>query len=145
MTTGAPRHFVLGRPLRSARYRPGDTPASQADVAWAGREIRELFGKLGLKLHPTKTDLQGMHALELLGILVDTRRQLYLLSPSKLAKISQAARLFRMRAIRHKRRCSLRDIQRFVDLEIRCALRSQTPACTSGPLSIVQAQRPQVE
>jgi hypothetical protein len=88
----------------------------QANAARAGREIRELFGKLGLKLHPTKTDFQGKHALELLGIVVNIRRQLYLLSPSKLAKISQAARLLRLKAIRHKRRCGLRDIQRFCGL-----------------------------
>jgi Reverse transcriptase (RNA-dependent DNA polymerase) len=94
----------------------GDTPANQADAARAGRDIRELFGKLGLKLHPTKTDFQGKYALELLGIVVDTRRQLYLLSPSKLAKISQAARLLRLKAIRHTRRCGLRDIQRFCGL-----------------------------
>jgi hypothetical protein len=86
----------------------GDSPASQADAARAGREIRELFGKLGLKLHSTRTGFQGKHALEFLGILVDTRRQLYLLYPSKLAKISQAARLFRLKASRHKRRCSVR-------------------------------------
>jgi hypothetical protein len=94
----------------------GDTPATRADAARVGREIRELFGKLGLKLNPTKTDFQGKHASELLGILVDTRRQLYLLPPSKLAKISQAARLLRLKAIRHKRRCGLRDIQRFCGL-----------------------------
>jgi hypothetical protein len=69
-----------------------------------------------LKLHPTKTDFQGKHALDLLGIMVDTRRQLYLLSPLKFAKISQAARLFRLKAIRPKRRCSLRDIQRVCGL-----------------------------
>jgi hypothetical protein len=48
--------------------------------------------------------------------MVDTRLQLYLLSPSKFAKISQAARLFRLKAIRPKRRCSLRDIQRVCGL-----------------------------
>jgi hypothetical protein len=48
---------------------------------------------------------------------VDTRRQLYLLSPSKLAKISQAARLLRLKAIRHKRRCGLRAMQRFCGLK----------------------------
>jgi hypothetical protein len=93
------------------RTNHGDTPAGLADSARARREIRELFGKLGLKLHPTTTDFQGKHALELLGIVVGTRRQLYLLSPSKIAKISQAARILRLKAIRHKRRCGLRDIQ----------------------------------
>jgi hypothetical protein len=98
------------------RTNHGDTPAIQADSAQAGREIRELFGKPGLKLHPTKTDFRGKHALEFLGIVVDTRRQLYLLSPSKLAKISQAARLLRLKVIRHKRGCGLRDNQRFCGL-----------------------------
>jgi hypothetical protein len=93
-----------------------DTPASQADAERAGREIQSLFADLGLKLHPTKTDFSGKHALELLGIVVDTRRQLYLLSPEKLRKISQAARLFRKDCIRRKRRCSLRDVQRFCGL-----------------------------
>jgi hypothetical protein len=97
------------------RTAKGDTPVSHADAARAGREIRPLFGKLGLKLHPTKTDFQGKHALELPRIMVDTRRQLYLLFSSKLPKISQPARL-RLKAIRHKRRCGLCDIQRFCGL-----------------------------
>jgi Reverse transcriptase (RNA-dependent DNA polymerase) len=122
----------------------GDTPASQADAARAGREIRELFGKLGLKLHPTKTDFQGKRALELLGIVVDTRRQLYLLSPSKLAKISEAARLLRLKAIRHKRRCGLRGIERFCGLGNSVHLAVTDARLHLRASSIVQAPRPQV-
>jgi hypothetical protein len=48
------------------RTNHGVTPAIQADAARAGRAIRELFGKLGLKLYPTKTDFKGKHALEFL-------------------------------------------------------------------------------
>jgi hypothetical protein len=84
---------------------------SAYDAARGGREIRSLFEELGLKLLPSKIAFQGKNALDLLGIVVDTRRQLYLLSPSKLAKISQAVRLFRLKSFRQKRRCSLRDIQ----------------------------------
>jgi ribonuclease HI len=93
-----------------------DTPSTPADAERAGREIRRLFTELGLSLHPTKTDFSGKQALELLGIVVDTRRQLYLLSPEKLRKIASAARLFRQSCIRRKRRCSLRDLQRFCGL-----------------------------
>jgi hypothetical protein len=60
-----------------------DTPSTPADAERSGREIRRVFTELGLSLHPTKTDLPGKQALELLGIVVDTRRQLYLLSPEK--------------------------------------------------------------
>jgi Reverse transcriptase (RNA-dependent DNA polymerase) len=72
-----------------------DTPASPADATRAGQEIQCLFAELGLKLQPTKTYCSGKHALELLAIVVDTRRQLHLLSPEKLRQISQSAHLCR--------------------------------------------------
>jgi Reverse transcriptase (RNA-dependent DNA polymerase) len=93
------------------RSRHQDLPATPADAEDAGREIRTLFTDLGLSLHPTKTDTTGKKALELLGIVIDTRRQLYLLSPEKLLKISAAAKLFRRACIQRKRRCTLRDLQ----------------------------------
>jgi hypothetical protein len=52
----------------------------------------------------------------LLEIVVDTRRQLYLLSVKKLRNIASAARLFRQSCIRRKRRFSLRELQRFCGL-----------------------------
>jgi hypothetical protein len=81
-----------------------ETASTPADAERAGREIRLLFIELRLSLHPTKTDFSGKQALELLGIIVDTRRQLYLLSPEKLRKIASLARLFRQSCIRRKRR-----------------------------------------
>jgi hypothetical protein len=90
--------------------------AKPSDAETAGEEIRALFSRLGISLHPTKTDFSGKKSIELLGIVVDTQRQLYLLSPEKLRKISSAANAFRQACIQRKRRCSLRDLQRFCGL-----------------------------
>jgi hypothetical protein len=65
-----------------------EEPATIHDAERAGVEIRALFNDLGLSLHPRNTDCTGKQALELLGIVVDTRRQLFLLSPEKLQKVS---------------------------------------------------------
>jgi hypothetical protein len=52
-----------------------------------GRDIHELFSPLGLTLNPTKSHLEGSRALEIIGILIDTRLVRYLLSPEKLFKV----------------------------------------------------------
>jgi hypothetical protein len=54
-------------------------PATPSDVKTAGEEIRALLSRLGMPLHPTKTDLSGKKALELLSVVVNNQRQLYLL------------------------------------------------------------------
>jgi hypothetical protein len=71
---------------------------------------------LGITIHPKNSDFSGKTALELLGIVVDTQRKLYLLSPEKNYKISRAARIFRRLCIQNKRRWPLRDLQRFCGL-----------------------------
>jgi hypothetical protein len=58
------------------------------------RRDTTLLAELGLTLHPKKSDFAGNKARELLGIVVDTQRQLCLLSPEKLHKIASAARCF---------------------------------------------------
>jgi hypothetical protein len=55
-------------------------PATEEDMARAGRDICSLFRRLGLWLHPTKSDFTGWRALEILGIFVDTRRAIFRLS-----------------------------------------------------------------
>jgi hypothetical protein len=50
-----------------------------------------MFRDVGITLHPKKSDLSGKRALELLGIVVDTQRKLYLLSSAKFHNISRAA------------------------------------------------------
>jgi hypothetical protein len=52
-----------------------------------GRDIYELFSRIGLTLNHTKSHLEDSRALEILGILVDTRLARYLLSPEKLSKV----------------------------------------------------------
>jgi hypothetical protein len=47
---------------------------------------------------------------------MDTQIKLYLLSPEKLHKISRAARVFRCLCIQNRRRCPLRELQRFCGL-----------------------------
>jgi hypothetical protein len=64
-----------------------DHPATEAATARAGWDIRQLFARLGLTLHPTKCGFAGSRSLEILGILVDTRRAEFLLSPSKLRRV----------------------------------------------------------
>jgi hypothetical protein len=75
-------------------------------------------------------------ALELLGIVVDTRRQLYLLSPEKLRKISQLTRILRQDCIR--RNDNVPSVK-FKNLwpeklrESRSHQRSTVPACSVQP------------
>jgi hypothetical protein len=64
-----------------------DNPATEADTRRLGRDVHELFCRLGLKLHPTKSRFEGSRALEILWILVDARRARYILSPEKLRKV----------------------------------------------------------
>jgi Reverse transcriptase (RNA-dependent DNA polymerase) len=103
----------------SGAHRTGsvDAPASQDDATRAGREIRSMFVELGLWLHSTKTDCLGKHALAVLGVVVNTRRDVYLLYHEKIRKTSLAARLFRLTCNRHERRCTVRDVQQFCGLE----------------------------
>jgi hypothetical protein len=68
-----------------------DHLATEDDTVHDGKDIRVLFARLGLTLHPTKSNVVGSRALEILGILVDTRRAQFLLSLEKLRKIEGAA------------------------------------------------------
>jgi hypothetical protein len=80
-----------------------DHPAIEADTARAERDIRALFARLGLTLHPTKCEFAGARSLEILGIQVDTRRAQFLLSPEKLRKVEVAARRLLAHASAHRR------------------------------------------
>ena len=50
-----------------------------------GRFVSRLFKRLGLWLHPNKADFTGAQRLDILGIEVDTERQLFLLGEEKWA------------------------------------------------------------
>jgi Reverse transcriptase (RNA-dependent DNA polymerase) len=93
-----------------------DHPATEADTARAEMDIRSLFARLGLTLHPTKCDFVGSRALEILGIMVDTRRAQFLLSPAKLRKVEGAARRLLAHARAHRRHVPARALQSFAGL-----------------------------
>jgi hypothetical protein len=59
-----------------------DHPATEADTAPVEIDIRSRFARLGLNLHPKKGEIVGARSLEILGILVDTRRAQFQLSPA---------------------------------------------------------------
>ena len=70
----------------------GARPSFKA-AATAGRvEILSLFQRLGIQAHPAKGVAVGTTCLPLLGYLVDTARQLFLLPPPRLAKLVSGAK-----------------------------------------------------
>jgi len=78
-------------------------PASKADAVRGSAQVQHLFALLGLQLHPTKGRWDGTMALPLLGHVVDTRRQLFLLTPERTTKVkAMAGKLLAERA-RHRR------------------------------------------
>jgi ribonuclease HI len=91
-------------------------PATEVDTQQAGRDISALFRRLGLWLHPTKCDFSGRRELEILGILVDTRRAMFLLSPTKLRKLETAARRLLAYASSHRRHVPARALRSFAGL-----------------------------
>jgi hypothetical protein len=93
-----------------------DHPATEDDTLRAGKDIRVLFARLGLTLHPTKSNFAGSRALEILGILVDTRRAQFLLSPEKLRKIEGAAQRLLAHARNHRRHVPARALRSFAGL-----------------------------
>jgi len=67
-------------------------PATKGDAVRGSRAVQDLFGRLGLQLHPTKGMWEGTMRLPLLGHLVDTARQLFLLTPERTLKVTAMAR-----------------------------------------------------
>lgn len=91
-------------------------PASREDTQMLGQEMRSLFTRLGLALHPDKCDFGGKRQLEILGIVVDTDRALFVLSPAKLRKVEGHARRLLRYASRNKRCVKATDIRQFAGL-----------------------------
>lgn len=90
--------------------------ASFEDEAVADLEVAALTRHLGMHLHPRKRDFTGSTRMELLGILVDTKAGLFLLSPETLLKV-RASALAVQREIRRGTWCvSLRHMRSFADL-----------------------------
>jgi hypothetical protein len=94
-----------------------DSPATLTDTRQAEHDVRPLFRRLGLSMHPTKCDFTGARALEILGILVDSERAQFLLSPAKLRKVEGAACKLLAHATGHRRHVPARSLRSFAGLE----------------------------
>eukprot|EP00170_Pyropia_yezoensis_P006372 contig_25952_g6393 len=78
-------------------------PAAKTNVERAASRVRCLLRDLGLMLHPTKGELNGVDSLPLLGFTIDTRRQLFLLQPTRSRKIMGMASALLAHAKAHRR------------------------------------------
>jgi len=93
--------------------------ASTAGEALEGWErVRELFSQLGVTLHPTKGVWDGTHCLPLLGFLVDTRRRLFLLQPTRATKIMGMAGRLLSSAKTHLRWVRLSALRSFCGMAV---------------------------
>jgi Reverse transcriptase (RNA-dependent DNA polymerase) len=94
----------------------GGQPAQTRDCQGLGDLMRLLFTRLGLQLSPKKCFFGGSLSLEILGIVVDTQRQKFLLSPEKTLKVERAARALLRRAAQHRRHVPARALRKFAGL-----------------------------
>lgn len=78
-------------------------PATKKDARRGSSEVQRLFSLLGLQLHLTKGRWEGTMELPLLGHVVDTRRQLFLLTPERTAKVKAMAGRILTEAAHHRR------------------------------------------
>ena len=104
---GAPRPSLLSS---------GRKVASAEDALQARVEATQLAERLGLSLHPIKQDFSGTQRLEILGIMVDSRKGTYTLSDTKLEKIRQSAMAVMRESARNKRLVSARHLRSFAGL-----------------------------
>lgn len=90
--------------------------STAADAKVAKAEVSELASRLGVQIHPVKQDFSGSKALDLLGILVDTKHGLYLLSPEKLHKVRASALAVQRESRRRRRFVGLKHLRSFAGL-----------------------------
>ena len=114
-----------------AARRSSSKCATTGDTKLLGEEIQDLFRKLGLLLHPRKCDFSGSKRVEILGIVVDTEKALFLLSAAKLSKIEVQARRLLRYAAQHRRQVRVTHIRGFAGLG-----NSVTPAVVDARLRL---------
>lgn len=95
--------------------------STRDDTLKAERDIEELCARLGLRLYPKKQEW-GKPALEILGVLVDTRAELYLLSPTKLVKLRKASMAVLREGRRNRRLVHVRPLCSFAGLAKSCSM-----------------------
>lgn len=91
---------------------PGE-PATAAQARAAYRLVEQLFGELGLKMHPTKGVKDGPTRLRLLGHVIDTKLARFVLPDDRVDTIVAQASALSLRATAHRRWVSFRLLRRF--------------------------------
>lgn len=89
--------------FRAAKPGISSRTHTQRDTQLLGQFMEALFTSLGLQLHARKCWFERKTRQEILGIVVDTVQQMFLLSPFKLAKIELSSRLILTYAANHRR------------------------------------------
>ena len=89
---------------------------SREEAVLAARWIRELLDDLGLPWHPSKCQWEPVQVLEHLGLVIDTERGLFLVSPKRVAKIQRAARDLLCRAAAGRRWLPAKAVAAFAGL-----------------------------
>lgn len=77
--------------ILGAAKRRHTTHATPEDTAIAETDLVEICGILVLQLHPRKKYFSGSQQLQILGIVVDTPKQQFLLSPRRVEKVTNTA------------------------------------------------------
>lgn len=96
--------------------------ATEANTKVAKSEVLSLASRLGVQIHQVKRDFSGTKELELLGILVDTKAGLYILSPTKLNKVRASALEVHKESRRRRRLVRIRHLRSFAGLAQSTAL-----------------------
>lgn len=92
---------------------PPGLPATQAQAIAAYKMVDNLFGTLGLKMHPVKGTRDGPTQVRLLGHLVDTRLARFLLPDDRVDKLTAMAVGLTRHATAHRRWVSFRVLRQF--------------------------------
>lgn len=91
---------------------PG-VPATKAEAVAGFRLVARLLRRLGLYLHPVKGTRDGPQQMQLLGLLIDTRAGIYLLSPERVAKTVVLAHALVRYAAGHERWVGFKALRHF--------------------------------
>eukprot|EP00168_Porphyra_purpurea_P018165 TRINITY_DN662_c0_g1_i10.p1 TRINITY_DN662_c0_g1~~TRINITY_DN662_c0_g1_i10.p1 ORF type:complete len:892 (+),score=165.22 TRINITY_DN662_c0_g1_i10:970-3645(+) len=92
---------------------PDGQPATRAQARAAYNLVEQLFGELGLKLHPTKGVKDGPTRLRLLGHVIDTLMERFILPDDRVDTIVGQASTLSRRATAHRRWVSFRQLRVF--------------------------------
>eukprot|EP01052_Picozoa_sp_SAG31_P045342 SAG31_NODE_8238_length_1491_cov_10.189655_1_plen_202_part_00 len=90
--------------------------SSEADALEDAAQLQETLEFLGLQLNPKKSTLVPTQLIQHLGLMVDTKRGLFVLPPEKEAKIRRVARALKIQALQGRRLLPAKALAHFTGL-----------------------------